>query len=190
MNDKKPIYFAAMAMTLIGLFACQGDGGSNEPAQPATDISKPVPTMAASSAASPGKPTAPIDISYEVIGNAIVGSPVSINVVVTSDRGPVTVEYSIIDNSAMMFQTGQVQRLEIADPSAGSVQQLSVIPQREGRIYVNVTAEIQTADGLSIRSMAIPIKVGRASVEATINGELVEGPGGETVISMPAQESN
>ena len=90
----------------------------------------------------------------------------------------------------MMFQTGQVQRLEIADPSAGSVQQLSVIPQREGRIYVNVSAELQTADGLSIRSMAIPIKVGRAPVEATINGELVDGPGGESVISMPAQESN
>lgn len=190
MNYKYPIVFAALASALVGVGACQGDsnGGPATAEQPAVDEGKPTPTVA--NAPSPGKPTAPIDISYEVIGNAFVGSPVSINVVVTSDRGPVNVQYSIIDGSALMFQSGQVERLEIADPSSGSVQQLSVIPQREGRLYVNVSAEIQTPDGLTIRSMAIPIKVGSAPEEATINGELVEGPDGETVISMPAQETN
>jgi hypothetical protein len=190
MKHRKPIYFATAVLMLIGVSACQNDGDSAATGQPAADSAKPAPAVADVSIASPGKPTAPISISYEVIGNAFVGSPVSINIVVTSDRGPVNVRYSIIDSSAMMFQTGQVERLEIADPSAGSLQQLAVIPQREGRLYVNVSAEIETADGLNIRSMAIPIKVGRAPEKATINGELVEGPDGETVISMPAQESN
>ena len=190
MNYKKPIFFAAISLLLAGVTACQGNGDSNEPVQPATDTGKPVPTLAAASTASPGKPTAPIDFEYEVIGNAIIGSPVSINVVVTSDHGPVTVQYSIIDGSSMMFQPGQVERLEIVDPSSGSVQQLSVIPQREGRIYINVSAEIQAEDGLNIRSIAIPIQVGSAPDQPTVNGEVMEGPGGETVISMPAQESN
>lgn len=190
MNHTKPIVFAALTLTLGCLTACQG---SNEPTaaeQPAAVAGKPTPVIADSNSPSPGKPTAPIDISYEVIGNAIIGSPVSINIVVTSDRGPVSVEYSITDGSALMFQPGQVERLEIIDPSSGSVQQLSVVPQREGRVYINVSAEIETPDGLAIRSMAIPIKVGTAPEKATINGELVEGPDGETVISMPAQESN
>lgn len=137
-----------------------------------------------------GKPTAPIDISYEIVGNAVVGLPVLINVVVTSPKGPVNVQYSIMDSSALMFQSGQVERLEIVDPTSGSVQQVSVVPQREGRVYVNVSAEIQAEDGLTIRSMAIPIKVGSAPPAEAVNGERVEGPDGEIVISMPASESN
>ena len=191
MIHKTPNIFAASALILVGIAACQGSSsGPNVTEQPATDAGKPAPTVADANSASPGKPTAPIAISYEVIGNAIVGFPVSINVVVTSAAGPVDVQYSIIDGSALMFQSGQVERLKIADPSSGSVQQLAVIPQREGRVYVNISAEVETPDGSMIRSIAIPIKVGSAPEEATINGELVEGPEGETVISMPAQESN
>lgn len=191
MNHQKRITFSALAAAYLSVCACQGDTGSTSgDQQQAVDISKPTPSMSDTTSASPGKPTAPISISYEVIGNAIVGLPVSINVVVTSDRGPVNVQYSIVDGSALAFQSGQVERLEIADPASGSVQQLSVVPQREGRVYINVSAEIQTPDGLAIRSIAIPIKVGNAPEKATINGALVEGPGGETVISMPAQESN
>ena len=37
---------------------------------------------------------------------------------------------------------------------------------------------------------AIPIKVGSAPEKTTVNGELLEGTDGETVISMPAVESN
>jgi hypothetical protein len=185
---KKPIVYTALAFSMFGLAACSQNSEPTAEDQPAVVANKAVPAREHSS--SPGKPTAPIDIRYEVIGKAIVGLPVSINVFVTSDLGPVKVEYSINDGSALMFQSGQVKSLEIADPSTGNMQQLSVIPQREGRVYVNVSAEIQTPDGLNIRSMAIPIKVGGAPEKAIVNGERVEGPGGETVISMPAEESN
>ena len=66
---------------------------------------------------------------------------------------------------------------------------MTVIPQREGRLYVNVSAEVQTPGGMMIKSMAIPIQVGNAPKKPQINGELVEGPDGETVISMPAKEN-
>lgn len=138
---------------------------------------------------SPGKPTAPISMEYEIVGNPIVGAPVLINVTVHSDQGPVTVQYNIMDPSALMFQQGQVERWQIPDPAADNVQQLSVIPQREGRLYINVSAEVMTPTGSMIRSMAIPIKVGNAPRQATVNGELKEGPDGETVISMPAEQS-
>ena len=89
-----------------------------------------------------------------------------------------------------MFQDGQVERLEIADSSSGAVQQLSVVPQREGRLYVNVSAEVQTPGGAMIRSMAIPINVGSAPARVESPMNVVEGPDGEAVISMPAQASN
>ena len=137
-----------------------------------------------------GKPGAPVEISYEVIGSPIVGVPVAINVLVTSPSGPLQVHYSINDSSALLFQDGQVERLEIVDPSAGSLQQLTVVPQREGRLYVNVSAEVQAPMGTMIRSIAIPIKVGRAPSELPVNGELKQDADGEKIVSMPATQPN
>lgn len=141
-------------------------------------------------AADSGKPRAPISIEYEIIGNAIVGQPILINVAVISSQGPVELSYAINDKSAVMFQSGQVERMQIPDPSSGSTQQLAVVPQREGRVYVNVSAEVQTPGGSMIRSLAIPIKVGEAPEQATAPGEVKEAPDGETVISMPAEEDS
>lgn len=181
-----------MLTASLGLLACEGssDSGNAVQSPPAAVAGKPTPTVGDTGSTSPGKPTAPISMKYEVMGKPIVGQPVLINVVVSSAQGPVNVQYSIPDRSALAFQQGQVERVEIADPSSGSVQQLSIIPQREGRVYVNVSAEVQTPGGSMIRSMAIPVKVGSAPEQPTINGELKEGPDGETVISMPARQSN
>jgi hypothetical protein len=129
-------------------------------------------------------------MDYEIVGNPIVGVPVLINVNVHSEAGPVTVHYRINDTSALMFQDGQVERWQIPDPASAQSQQLSVVPQREGRLYVNVSAEVMTANGAMIRSMSIPIKVGAAPAAPTPNGEVVEGPDGEKVISLPARETN
>lgn len=169
--------------------ACQKD----EPVavqEPATAEPVAGKTVPAASGASPGKPQAPISMRYEIMGNPIVGQPLLINVFVSSAEGPVSVHYSLADRSALMFQDGQVERLEIADPSRDVARQVSVIPQREGRLYLNVAAEVQTPSGAMIRSMAIPIRAGAASEEAAPNGEVVEGPDGEAVISLPAKETN
>jgi hypothetical protein len=183
--------FVAVLVASLGLVACDSGGESGQPAKaPETVTGKPTPAVADAGRASPGKPTAPISISYEVVGNPIIGQPVLINVKVRSEEGPVSVQYGITDLSALMFQPGQVEGYQIPDPTVDTAQQLSVIPQREGRVYVNVSAEVQTPNGPMIRTMAIPIKVGAAPDEPTANGELKEGPDGETVISMPAQETN
>jgi len=181
--------FLPLLAASIALAACgqSEDTSMQEPVTPEPVAGKPVPSL---DGASPGKPQAPISMSYEIVGNPIVGHPVLVNVSVNSTEGPVSVLYSITDRSALMFQDGQVERLEIADPSSRAVQQLSVVPQREGRLYVNVSAEVQTPGGARIRSMAIPIKVGAAPAEGQAPDNVVEGPDGEAVISMPAQESN
>lgn len=161
-----------------------GDNTSNAPS------GKPGLESSARSAASPGKPGAPVDINYEIVGNAFVGVPVAINIMFDAADGPLDVKFSINDTSAVLFQDGQVEQLQIVDPGVGGVQQITVVPQREGRVYVNVSVEVPADFGTMIRSIAIPINVGSAAKETTINGELQQGPDNETVISMPAQESN
>ncbi len=199
---KQKQFFSFAALTLVlGLGACNDDSntaasvtaGSEDATPVAATTSKPAVVAAAASSASPGKPSAPISMKYEILGNPVVGQPVAIKVEVRSTSGnhPVTVHYSINDSSALVFQAGQVERLQMTADAEKTApqQQLAVIPQREGRLYVIVSAEIQTPDGTMIKSMAIPIQVGSAQAKPEINGELVEGPDGETVISMPAKEN-
>lgn len=184
-SPAQTIFLTTIAAMSLG--ACGDDTASTG----SVSSTKDAPATAGSASMSPGKPTAPISIDYEVLGKPIVGLPVAINIEVRSseDLGPVTVQYSIDDTSGVLFQEGQVQRLENMQFAELESQQLAVVPQREGRLYVNVSAEVQTPGGSMIKSMAIPIQVGSSPARPEINGELKEGPDGETVISMPAQQN-
>jgi hypothetical protein len=176
-----------IAIAVFSMAACSDDSGSAGTAA----VGKAAPKAGDKQSMSPGKPSAPISIDYEVLGKAIVGLPVAINVQVSASQevGPITVQYSINDVSALRFQEGQVERRQYRNRSELDMQQVAVVPQREGRLYINVSAEVETAGGSMIKSMAIPIQVGNAPVQPQLNGELKEGPDGETVISMPAQQN-
>lgn len=139
----------------------------------------------------PGKPRAPISFSYEILGNPIVGQPVAINLLVYSNQSePIRVEYRIIDGSSMIFPESQALQVEVV-PSSDEVaasQQITLVPQREGRLYLNVSGSIETEAGSMIRAMAIPIQVGSAPREQQVNGEVQIMPDGDTVVSMPAEQ--
>ena len=185
-------YLAGVFATIL-LVACQQSTEVTPVGGTATQsvAAKPAPQVDAQT--SPGKPSAPVQMRYEVLGNPVVGAPVAINVEIDAAEtlGPVRVRYSIADSGALSFQPGQVVDLELTERRPDHrAQQLAVIPQREGRLYVNVSAEVQTAGGAMIKSMAIPIQVGSAPNQPTTNGDLKEGPDGETVISLPANETN
>ena len=143
--------------------------------------------------ASAGKPSAPVTIAYTVIGTPVVGQPVNINLEVSSSLGnrPVTLNYRINDARNLVFPQAQPQRVALAAPAdtGRAAQQVTVIPQREGRLYLNVSAEVETDEGMMLKSMAIPIQVGSAPRQQETNGELREGPDGEVVLSMPAEET-
>ncbi len=182
-----------LLLTVIAAFsiaACSENSGNTGSAR-SVAVAKPLPDVVDSGSMSTGKPSAPITMDYEVLGKAFVGLPVAINIRVraTQDTGPIAVRYSINDASALRFQEGQVEQRRYSDRSDLDMQQVVVVPQREGRLYINVSAEVQTPGGSMIKSMAIPIQVGSAPLQPQINGELKVGPDGETVISMPAQEN-
>jgi hypothetical protein len=177
-------------LLLATVAACGGDNTPVGSAGPAAkgDQAGTVQAIADTPVMSPGKPTAPIAIDYEIVNNPIVGAPVQINITVSSSEGPVRVRYSINDASALQFQEDQVEEEEIREPGRGQPRQLRVIPLREGRVFVNVSAEVETAGGAMIRSMAIPLRVGAAPDVPAINRAMSDGPDGEAVITMPAKE--
>lgn len=142
---------------------------------------------------SPGKPGAPITIAYKVLGSAVVGQPVPIELEISSsitDR-PIEVSYHINDSDSMLFPESQARRMvvRLARGDEPAARQVTVVPQREGRLYLNILAEVETSDGMMIKTMSVPISVGAGAAAPEVNGELVEGPDGEVVLSLPAEEN-
>ena len=137
------------------------------------------------------KPSAPISIDYEIIGTPVIGIPLSINVKVSSTLNqPIRMNYRIIDMTSLMFTDAQAQSISLilVDAEAFATEQVTVVPQREGRLYLNVSAEIETELGMMAKVMAIPIQVGSLQPTLPLNGTITIGEDGEALISMPAKE--
>jgi hypothetical protein len=190
MNRAKTIAWILTAAVCVA--AC-GNSGGDKPAEAATAAVASEPEQAASAKPAPAptydgtisKPGAPFAMSYKVIGTPIVGSPVTINLRVTSTLGsqPLRVNYRNNDAAALMFHEAQPLSIEMA-PAAEEdfvLQQVTVIPQREGRMYLNVTAAVETEEGSMSTTMAIPIQVGTGGRILEENGEVQTDEEGEAI---------
>ena len=162
----------------------------------AEDVPKKATTaeIAARQGDSPGKPVAPIDIDYEVLGEPRPGEPVEIELKLRSSlEGPVTVQLQPREGLQMgASQAAEVRRETLRpldDASAEpATERVVVIPSAEGRFYLSVLVSVATAEGEQIRAVSIPVQVGDQPPTLQQNGEL-RTTEGETVRSLPAKES-
>ena len=133
------------------------------------------------------KPQGPVSIDYKIIGTPIVGQPVAVDLYVssTAGEGEVTLDYRIGDMTALQFPETQAESTRMAAAPAGepaSRQQVRVIPMREGRLYLNVTAKVQTETGTLSTATAIPIQVGAAPKRVTEeHGVIATDENGEAI---------
>ena len=148
---------------------------------------------------SPGKPVAPIDIGYEILGEPRPGEPVEIALKLASAvEGPVTVTLQPREG----LQMGAAQAAEIRRDSIGrlagragepagepAAERVVVVPPAEGRFYLSVLVSVAAPEGEQIRAVSIPVQVGDQPPAMRDNGELTTTEG-ETVRSLPAQESD
>lgn len=175
---------------LVLLTGCSGGNGTD--GRGAVESPAGGDAIANSDEGAAGKPSAPIAIDYDVIGTPLVGQPVNIDLSVRSTQGdaPVRITYRVLDPDSMSFPDTQAREVALrVGATEPAVRQVTVVPQREGRLYLNVTAEIETPDGAMIRSIAIPVQVGSGPAERQPNGTLTEDADGNPVISLPADET-
>lgn len=186
---------AVSIMFALALNACgnANDAPSSEVAESAAPVTAPeVSFKPGPESGTTAKPGGPVSIGYRIIGNPVVGQPVAIELQFTSMIGPqdISVSYRVNDATALQFPESQatsVSMAAFADGQAGS-QQVTVIPLREGRLYLNVSAHIETENGSMSSVTAIPIQVGGSSREALPNGKQAVDENGEAVMSLPAKE--
>ncbi len=131
------------------------------------------------------KPGSPYSISYRIIGTPVIGSPVIVDLQVESNQGaqPLTLDYRFKDATAMVLGESQPARvqMELGANETEFSQQVSVIPQREGRFYLNVSASFESPDGTMSTVTAIPIQVGTGTRELQPHGEVQTDENGDTV---------
>jgi len=172
-------------LAICMLSACGNDAGE----VPASDA---VADKAEAATSHTEKVQGPVQIDYKIIGIPIVGQPVGIDLQVVSKIGPqeMTLSYRVNDSTALQFGESQLDRVTLAATrdERPSLQQVQVIPLREGRVFLNVSVSIETDEGTMSSVTAIPIQVGAAVREPQDNGELVTDESGDQVHSLPAKE--
>lgn len=145
---------------------------------------------AAKTVADPVSPGGPVQISHRIVGTPIVGQPLSIDLSLKSmrDATPLQVDYRINDGSALAFAEQQLTTTTALPDSQSLIaeQQVTIIPQREGRLYLNVSVGVETDMGMSSTVMAIPIQVGSGGRSFEENGALATDTNGNTIRVLPA----
>lgn len=137
----------------------------------------------------PASPGAPAKIAHALVGTPVVGQPLQVDLSFESMAGAVTmvVDFRINDSTALIFPDQQVRSATIT-PDADSLiamQQVTVIPQREGRLYLNVEVAIESDTGMSSTVMAIPIQVGEGPRAYVENGTLSTDARGNAIRVLP-----
>jgi hypothetical protein len=184
-----------LAMSALVTNGC-GNGSVEEP-----DADSVVSTDAPDVTFKPGpstnhtvKPQGPVTISYRVIGTPIVGQPVSLDLQFASSFGnqPFKVSYRVNDSTAMRMPDSQSLTVSVSPSGSDgrSAQQVTVIPLREGRLYLNVAAVFETETGSMSSVTAIPIQVGPAAPREILeNGTVTTDDSGELIRTLPAKEN-
>lgn len=193
MNIMKLLKTISVAIAAVLFVACGADDApvaadtstvdktmpqaANKPQQPADRVSHSV------------KPTVPYRISYDVVGTPVVGSPVTIQLQIRSvgEASLTQLDFRTRDTSALMLGQSQPSsvNLEFADNESSIRQQVTVIPQREGRHYLNVSVSAVTPFGQDSTTMAIPVQVGEGGRELIGSDRIITTESGERVLVNP-----
>ena len=188
-----------LTVSLASLVAC-GNGevaDTAESGQSAASgtVSAPAVTFTpAEKQAMTSETQSPIQISYRIIGRPVVGQPTAIDLRFSSALGarPFNVAYRINDTTALKLPEAQLATTAVS-PSLDqgergfAAQQVTVVPLREGRLFLNVAAELETETGSFSSVTAVPIDVGAAPREPAENGTITTDAAGEQVHSLPAR---
>lgn len=188
MTMKRTIIPGMVAIAvLVGCSSGTDSESSIDTVAATAEVSKPDTTSDARSQydGTVMKPGAPFAMSYRIIGTPVVGSPVTVELRVESllPSEEIAVDYRINDASSMMLHEAQPQRV-LVEPAANErfvVQRVTVVPQREGRMYLNVAASIDSDEGALSSIMAIPIQVGEGARQLEEHGDVQLDEEGEAI---------
>ncbi|CAN5219647.1 hypothetical protein BH24PSE2_BH24PSE2_21840 [soil metagenome] len=137
---------------------------------------------------SPGKPSAPVEMTYRLLTKPEAGMPLDVDVSLSSrvQADVLTIEYGFPDAALTAVTASKTE--SIHDPGAGVQyrRSLRVLPRDEGQFHINVVVTLVRAGVPQSRAFSIPVRVGLQAVE--VRGLLKTDGTGRPIISLPARE--
>lgn len=153
------MHFVRIMFTLLLFFSFGCDGNSNKQINDK-------PLDAVNNLLMIDEVSSVINFSYNILGNATVGEVTTINVIINegSYKDEIILSYRIGVTDDLIFGENQLQSMTLNTLSNGlyPAQQVTVIPQREGRLFLVVSADITSNNEIITKSTAIPIDVGKS----------------------------
>jgi hypothetical protein len=136
------------------------------------------------------KPTAPIDIRYELRGVPQAGQPLEIRVSSRSrlDLSEVSMQVQGDERVFISPRSGDRNRAQLPRNEA-MVRTVMVTPLVNGVLQVRILVQAEVNGKIQARSMIVPITVGATTVAVETAGAARVAENGELIISLPAQES-
>lgn len=203
MHSKHTARFALLAlgvMTAATLSGCSrggstdGQEGNASAAAPQAPTGKgPIDGMV-SAVSSSGKPGAPVELKFDITARPRLGTPLEVTVAVLP-RGAGITQLRVVfqSNDAVEVQSGSEMAVQERPADGVAVSHtVTVVPRRDGVLYLGAVALVEGSGGSVARSFAIPIIVGdpleaeRAIAAKPSQGVMAKGERGEKIISLPA----
>lgn len=108
------------------------------------------------------------EIKYDIQGKPIIGQAVSVKLIFDGflESEQIQIEFKIEDPSSMIFSDAQVEKINLQYNKTKNdsifIQNVSIIPQKTGRIFLNVILSYEIESGIVSIMKAIPIYVDSA----------------------------
>ncbi len=119
-------------------------------------------------------PGAPLTLDYRILGNPVAGLPVAVELTIDAaleDR-PILLNYQAAEAGSLEFPESQAESVTVTPASGGELRpvQVTLVPGRDGRIFLSVQATIETDTGSVRKAMSIPILVSPAPLNEEERG--------------------
>ncbi len=180
-----PRSFICLAAIVIWISGCQSSTESTASvltSESSVEVNDPAETRS--------KPTSPIGLSYELLGEPRIGQALEIRITSRSSArmSNVTVEVRS-DQELMLSAESQRFSIEQVDADEPMDRVVTVTPLSEGSHYLSVTAQAIIDGQIQADYVTISIRVGDVEQQSEPMGTLSTDDSGERVISLPADES-
>lgn len=143
---------------------------------------------AAAVSTSPGKPSAPANVTFQSAGTRLVpGAPVTVQTVITptADVDSLEVRFSLSEG---LTAVNALPVLNLGAQKAGSAhnQAVQLSALAEGPQFLNVFVTTRQGSQRMIKTVSYPLNAGSGALQGA--SPVKAAPGGERVISLPASE--
>jgi hypothetical protein len=168
-----PKFKLFLSVLFLGLMACNAETASYK--------EKPVAIQL--------KPHAPVYMTYKIVERIKVNKTFIVKVIFKSDIDADDLMVRFHANSALKFVSEKQYYFGIQSASKSNELSITILPQKEGEFYLNVSASLINNGEHQSRSFAIPIKIGEVQGKfklhspqsgTTINNGIISMPGVET----------